>query len=605
MPQTKIYTLNEFKTLSNHKHIYDWIVAMIKHLSVYSIITISAPVKCGKKFMAIIAHMLLMDKDKKKNIKSKSYFVTALHRKADEKQRAELRKYGLEVITTINKKETNKFIKKIKRDISKYDKIYIHLDENDYGAGYKQLLSQIWAIIQNNIKKFKTFTYSATGEQSFAEFCQNPNIQRYSIKMSYNPPLEYYGIGCYLRDSKFRRATDFFEYKRGKNEEEDQLVMTEQGENCILDLLEQTKQTHHKRHIGILRLTGNVTKKRGRKSETKFNFVKRFSEYLADSFTNSKCKLRILFVSTEDGAADWDEYNYWEDKESRIAYLIIVCEMAKRSTAWRCHPFLCWYHTHRPNSNLNTKCQDQERPVLYKQQKYLSDNGIPFHDIDIKIYGCIASAKYSAGWDGWQGSDGIEKLKNERINFSSNLKWNSRIFKTDYTFNYDKLKADSWEDIRSQLRSLQVIENKEETIRAFNNSRKQTYIKHKFSKKINYRGIEYKIANNIWDKYKKYKGFVITNIRSERRDWLMNAVNDIDTGPPIKCFDDIGIGALGNQKKFRIYVYYDKEETNPDNYKYAVTYIKSKTKIDRETKNTSMYNDWVYCENVEEEDSED
>tara|TARA_B100001540_G_C15786513_1_gene633475 strand:- start:129 stop:1799 length:1671 start_codon:yes stop_codon:yes gene_type:complete len=555
--------------------------------------------------MSIITHLKLTETDKKHNIKSKSYFITALHRKADQSQRDELEKYGLEVNTTINKKETNKLVKKIRKDIENYDKIYIHLDENDYGTGYKQLLSQIWNIIQNNPDKCVTFTYSATGEQSFAEFCKDsPNMSDRAREVTYIPPATYYGIGCYLRDNKFRRSTEFFEYKRGKNEDDDQLGLTDQGENCLLELLKQTKERAHRRHIAVLRLSGNVTKKRGRNGSSKFAYVRRFADDIEDEFSTPECKLRVIFISTEDGTADWDDYRYWEDKESKIAYLIVVCEMAKRSTAWRNHPFICWYHTHRPNSNLNTKEQDQERPVLYTTQKYLADNNIPFCEIDITIYGCIHSAKYSAGWEGYQGTEGIEKLRANGINFSSNLRWNKRAYNSQWDYKYNWLSIDNFADREQIVRSVQQMEDKENVINKLNNPRILDTIRQiKFQKEITYREVPYSMPPHIWKKYKKYKGFVMPNIRSWRRDWLIKASKGIDPGcPPIFTKDDIEEhrnSALGTRKKFRLYPYYNDNETNPSNYKIALTYIESKeVSQPRTTTNTAMYN----IEIVEEDD---
>ena len=68
----------------------------------------------------------------------------------------------------------------------------------------------------------------------------------------------------------------------------------------------------------------------------------------------------------------------------------MINQVSGRSTEWKCHPFIVWYHTLRTDETpIGTIIQDQERPVYY--------TGTYTDDINIEIYGDLECAKYSAG----------------------------------------------------------------------------------------------------------------------------------------------------------------------------------------------------------------
>ena len=97
-------TLNYFKTSQTYAHLTRNVLSWVNKNN--TIINITAPVKSGKRYMAIITHLHLLNIDKNKEIKSKSYFITSLYRKDDVKQRDELSSYGFDVVTPTTKKKS-------------------------------------------------------------------------------------------------------------------------------------------------------------------------------------------------------------------------------------------------------------------------------------------------------------------------------------------------------------------------------------------------------------------------------------------------------------------------------------------------------------------
>ena len=66
--------------------------------------------------------------------------------------------------------------KKIQKSIKNGFKIYILLDELDYGSKKGQLLSKIWRLVQDNLNKIKAVGFSATPHESLKEYNYSKNI---------------------------------------------------------------------------------------------------------------------------------------------------------------------------------------------------------------------------------------------------------------------------------------------------------------------------------------------------------------------------------------------------------------------------------------------
>lgn len=542
-------------------------------------ITVKAPVKCGKRSMVEICHLYTSEKDIL--LKQKTYFVSAFHRKADEKQRKELSDYGIDVKSITNKKKSVELIKNLEKDLKIYDEIHIHLDELDFGSSNKQLLSKIYKKYYNN-DKIIWIKYSATTEEDEEEFLDDL-VSREGHFAEFIPDKEYYGMKRYFDDSRFRPAQEFFKYI---NEEE--ICITPHGQELIANLLKETKDKNNRRNTAVLRLTGKVPSPDSKKKYTTlFEYVKGFKKDLEEEINkDSRIRFRMIFVSSndKDETLDWSDDSYWEDKHPNIAHLYIVCEVAKRSTEWRCHPYLVWYHTYRNSWIINTTMQDQERPVYYENS--FLNIGIKFEDIKCNIYGNLPIAKYSAGLISMKT---LMEANNGLCKMSGNLKvrnTNKRNIKAKiHTYN-------SWEEIPGNFRTISYEQFIQQNPKFEKNI---TYtIKRKKDGKFQIIGTNWTIPDKVLKKFDYLRGKRMTHIRGNISNWILNVcMKNKISKPPVCDFKILNRNrAWGVDEKqiVRRNIYYDDLNDNPRSFKIAVRLCESQdNEINTKVLNKSMY----------------
>jgi hypothetical protein len=504
---------------------------------------VHAPVKSGKRGMVEIYSLL--------DTKSKHIFLTALHRKADKSQRDELASYNIKVFSVNNKNKKDDCIKYIDDFLLKNESIIIHLDELDFGCGNNQLLNNIWIKYKTNPNIY-FILYSATIEVAKKEFLLANNINEFSECERYIPPPTYFGINKYLQKKKFFKAESFIEY------DNNEVIITKQGKELIEKLKSNTNDSTNKRHIGVLRLAGNNFKING-KSVSQFEEMKKYTKSLEDKYN-----IRLKFVGSNDNSVEWDNLKVWEDLNPNFSYIIVINQVSGRSTEWRCHPFIVWYHTLRTEDTpIGTIIQDQERAVYY-ETTYTDD-------INIEIYGDLSSAKYSAGQISLNDMLKITTRKlNSRLDTTNKKK--HVIVEKDY---YDK-----WEDIPQQYKKGKseathvnddnILKSKMSVIEKIGNVS---------TKK------EYEIKN--WHKYSHLEGFYMTNIRSSRTKFIKGIPNQ----KPVWFKSDIELELLegiNEKSRFRINLVYEDNENDPKKYKFIIRRFKEAKEAN--CSNTTMYN---------------
>jgi len=508
---------------------------------------VHAPVKSGKRGMIEIYSLL--------DRTCKHIFLSALHRKADEKQRLELKKFHIEVFSINNKNKKDNCITFIDNLLSKNEKVKVHLDELDFGCGDNQLLNTIWSKYKTNSNVY-FILYSATTEVAKNEFLIANKIKDFHECKRFIPPSNYFGINSYLENNKFIQASPFISY-----DEKEELIITSQGEELISKLIENTKDTTHKRHIAILRLAGNF--KINRTTVSQFEKMKVYKD-----FFEKKYNIRLKFVGSNDNTVEWDNYSHWEESyESKLPFIIVINQVSGRSTEWKCHPFIVWYHTLRTDDTpIGTIIQDQERPVYYKS----TDND----NIDIEIYGDFPCAQYSAGIIKLPQMIAMTSRKlNSRLDAKTKKK--HIIIDTDGQYYYDK-----WEDIPKEFTK---GKSKSTYVNDDNILRPTMYIVEK-NKGASVKK-EYDIPN--WDKYSHLEGFYMANVRSSR-------INFIKGKPKTKAIwfkSDIELElneGINEKNKIRINLVYENGETDPNNYKFIVRRFKEAKEAN--FSNTTMYN---------------
>ena len=529
--------------MANRNELYNYIHSKVVSIN-KKVKLVHAPVKSGKRGMVEIYSLL----DKK----SKHIFLTALHRVADKKQKIELATYDINVYSVNNATKKDKCIKYIDELLLKKEIIKIHLDELDFGCGNNQLLNYIWSKYKTN-PNVKFILYSATIEVAKKEFLLVNNINDFYECERFIPPSTYFGVQKYLQIGNFIQAIPFVTY-------DDEFCISEQGKDLIQKLKNNTSDTSNKRHIGILRLAGNF--KIDGKQVSQFEIMKENKDSIEAQFG-----IRLKFVGSNDNIVEWDNKNFWEELTPTIPFIIVINQVSGRSTEWKCHPYIAWYHTLRtPDTPIGTIIQDQERPVYYTTN-YTDD-------INIEIYGDLPCAKYSAG-----------EITLDQMLTMTSRKLNSRLDtknKKKHVVTEEPLYYSSWSEIPEQYR-------KGKSVSTYLNEDNILKPKMYVIEKVN--GIstkkEYEIKN--WQKYSHLEGFYMTNIRSSRNNFIKGKFNKKDKAVWFESDIKLELNEGINEKsKVRINIIYKDNEPNPNNYMFIVRRFKE-TK-EAKCSNTTMYN---------------
>jgi hypothetical protein len=505
---------------------------------------LSAPVKSGKRGAVEISALI--------NPSKKHIFITALMRKADKNQFTELESFGIMVNTINNSGNKDICISNIDNHL-KTQKIIIHLDELDYGCGERQLVSYIWSKYKNN-DDVEFIIYSATPQVAMVEFLVETGDDIKHKTYKFIPPQSYYGIKRYIDDGKFQEASNFIKTDDDDDENDGDcnIKFTSQGKKLIKDLTDATENQNDPRHISVLRLAG--TMKIRNKKVQKFTYMKENQKYIEDTY-----KIRLKFGGSDDNNIEWDNKPFWDDLSATRPFIIVINQTSGRSTEWSCHDKLVWFHTARTEFTPNsTRHQDQERPAHYIC-KYKTP-------VDMTIYGDLLCAQYSS-----------EKISLEDYKANTQRKIDARIKRGKATYieaELDPQDYANWDDIPSADRR---------------GKRLSTYIcdDNQLRQNMKNGSNDVKICDTQWNKWKKFEGFYMTNVRSSRSKFK----NGNNNARPIWYREDIESDkkeGINIKSRVRINVIYKKDATDYKDYKFTVRrFVSAIPTIDD---NTSMYN---------------
>jgi hypothetical protein len=289
--------------------------------------------------------------------------------------------------------------------------------------------------------------------------------------------------------------------------------------------------------------------------------VQKFS-YMKDNqkFIENKYNIRLKFGGSEDNNIEWDNKEYWDDLSSIRPFIIVINQTSGRSTEWRCHHKLVWFHTARTEFTPNsTRHQDQERPAHY-ETNYTEV-------IDISIYGDVLCAEFSS-----------EKISLEEYKSKTERRIDARIKRGKGTYidaELDLHDYDTWDSIPAADRK---------------GKRVSTYIcdDNQLRQHMKHLGKDVKIEDKQWNnKWKNFEDFYMTNVRSSRSNFKKGNKN----ARPIWYRDDIEANkkeGINEKSRVRINVIYKKDATDYNDYKFTVRrFINAIPTIDD---NSSMYN---------------
>jgi hypothetical protein len=510
------------------------------------IVVIHAPVKSGKRHIVEIYSSLT-------NGYSINMFISTWNRKSDSEQHTRLKHedFNMKVHTFSTKKGLDTCIKDINTSLKSVKnsdtKIILHIDEMDFGAGNKMLLSKVFETYKYN-DRVRFFLYSATCEIVKSEINDYTKSYKYA---EFVPSSKYYGIKNYIVDGRFFEADDFVDFINGS------AVLSDHADELLNDLVEQAKDTSHHRHIGVVRLAGRVP---NTKNDQVFDYFKELENYIVEKY-----HIECTFISHKDERnAKWNNIAHWKNEiilgKTRYPKLYILNQMAGRSTQWKCHPFLCWYHCKRgKDTPIGTIIQDQERPVYYMNEYNKNNN--------IKIYGNELIARYSAG---------LLSLQDCTMETKKHINTNCRMKGVTKT-NVVNIMSKDFNTLKEVVDF--CIENKIGNINQDNNAHKKHFRihehhindKYRLKEHMEYRGKTYKINN--WDKYKQYENFYMSNIRGSRGLFIKGKCDKL----PIYTKENIeqNKDSINERNKCRLNIVYKEGETDPNKYRFCLRYFDS------------------------------
>jgi hypothetical protein len=364
------YSLEWFET--NRKEQYQLSVKIRKIILLDKNVIVNAEEKSGKRVICEI--LALLDKQSGNNYKH--IFITALNRKDIKSQLKEQEEYGVTSVILSNKKKADELKTKLENFNSERDKIIIHLDECDYGSGFKQAMSVFWKFMTEKHPNILSVLYSATPEEAIYATPMQNRQNLWKI-VEFIPHSNYRGALWYLENNKVRPGFDFFKTT-------DTLKIkgfSDKAKSIITDLGNSSKC------IGVIRIVENNKKAK----KTLYNRIKDLWEKKKKHFLSNENQFnkKVMFhFADAKTPLKWSDETIYNKYNKQHINLIFICQTCTRSTEIH-NTFkseIGFWHDNRMIEKNNTKysCHNTLSQA-YGRIKYYND---PNNDnIDIILYG--------------------------------------------------------------------------------------------------------------------------------------------------------------------------------------------------------------------------
>jgi len=307
--------LKDFKINRNEQYLIA--EEILSHLKSDKNVSVKAEEKSGKREIMECIHCLHnLDANEFRPI---SVYVTALNRKDTKVQFKEQETYG---ITSLVATRWNDLLGEIVKmlDSTENTKIYIHLDEDDYGTGEKQTLSKIFDHVQiKNNPRVKFIGYSATPE----ELEMSRGFHEGWIQVQFTPSDSYFGAKKYLEKGLVREPSKFFD---GNDFTGHAIRIIEDMRNNCDSVNPKTKQ----RNIIVVRDTTpknlSIITSKEKELEEKYNCeIYVYDQYIEMKWgeLDSWKTLGIKYIEDEDGVNIGRNY---------VPVVIFISQICTRST---------------------------------------------------------------------------------------------------------------------------------------------------------------------------------------------------------------------------------------------------------------------------------
>ena len=197
------------KMMDNRPEQYEIANECVQFLNEGKHISINAPEKSGKRQIMENTHLILnVNHGCGVDERPISIYITALNRKDTKPQHEEQETYGITSMT-LNSNKSSELLGEIIKVLSEHtSKVYIHIDECDYGSGSSQSLSQLYLspALKDYRDRIKFITYSATPQEViYSEKVDEPEWKflNFIPHESFFGPEKYIDRGLVFNPDKF------------------------------------------------------------------------------------------------------------------------------------------------------------------------------------------------------------------------------------------------------------------------------------------------------------------------------------------------------------------------------------------------------------------
>ena len=258
-------------------------------------------------------------------------YITKLVRLDTKEQLIEMGDYDIECFVIENALQLDETIAFIETKLQDC-RVWVHLDEGDYGTKIDQVLSKLFYRIIDD-KNCRIINYSATNEEALLSSFNNEN--RVKV-VQLIPGKQFKGPGWFLDQDLVKQSEPFWDW--------DSNCLTMQGLEAI-GLLEESPD----KFFGVIRLT---------------DYQRALNDPSFTKFFNDK-DITVLFI--EDGKGDWEKYVHDNKK------VLLVLNTSFIKVGFYKQPV--FWHDHRTGVLLNTRIQ------AYGRNNHYDENGRTSNEI--------------------------------------------------------------------------------------------------------------------------------------------------------------------------------------------------------------------------------
>jgi len=355
-------------------------------------ILIRAPVKSGKRQM--VEYLAMRDNTSHPTRKHK--FLTQWHRKADEDQRAELKCYGIEVLSGITDKKKDDYNNKIRDTLNSDPRVtlIVHIDECDHGSGIRQAMAHIWRTWRED-ERVIFILYSATPEEviysreiaeigTAAAAAENGDDEEMmeefgeGVRFDYTPQDTFCGPARFLDAGLVFESRPFFEKvpqpqpPAGAPQLPPFFRLTVQGREIIANLRREVETGNSRRNILLIRLSygdNDMAKPNAKENKAIYQFLRNIR-----MFTELEDCLVYVDKDEQPSGIDrdvisqkiqWSNPKWWRGLTTECPIIIVHDQTFSRSTEYACHDRTFATHDYRNQITFSISSQAVERMNHY------------------------------------------------------------------------------------------------------------------------------------------------------------------------------------------------------------------------------------------------